>query len=225
MPNSLTIFDLDDTLLNGDTMALWHQYLCDRQLIDDPITFLEQDNEFDKLYRAGQLDIQTYLHFSLEPLQHIDAATVDSMVQTFIEERVKPRLYSEADGLIHELQEHHHYLLVISATVDFIVRPVAQLLGIQNVLAVNVTRQHGCYTSQIIGTPSFRDGKIIRLQQWLTDQPWTPDELRFYTDSINDLPLLEQVDHPYVVNPAQTLLEIAQKRNWTILDWNTTNTK
>ncbi|MFM2483051.1 HAD family hydrolase [Celerinatantimonas sp. YJH-8] len=217
--NSLTIFDLDDTLLNGDTMALWHRYIVKQQLVDHSDQFLAQDREYEAAYRNGTLDMQAYLNFSLEPLQSYAAEQVDQMVQEFIQQTITPLLYPQAFKLMAELRQKHHQLLVISATVDFIVRPVAKLFDIQDVLAINVARQHGRYTPQIIGTPSFREGKIIRLQQWLTQQSEQPEDLHFYSDSINDLPLLEQVDHPYVVNPCQPLADIANKRGWPVLEW------
>ena len=223
MPNSLTIFDLDDTLLNGDTMVLWHHFLVEQRLIDDPDTFLAQDAEFDQLYRSGKLDMQKYLHFSLAPLQNLSAQEVDQLVSRFIDEKVKSRLYEQAKHLVAELREKHHHLLVISATVDFIVRPVAKLFGIQDVLAINVSRQQGCYTSNMIGTPSFQEGKVVRLHQWLTNQNWDPDILRFYSDSVNDLPLLEQVDEAHVVNPKGPLLDIAQRRKWPVHHWRRVN--
>lgn len=219
MPNSLTIFDLDDTLLNGDTMALWHQFLVDQNLIDNGEEFLDLDRQFDEQYRSGTMDINAFLAFSLTPLGKLSAEQVNQLVQQFIDEQIKCRLYPQAKRLIEDLKEHHHHLLVISATVDFIVRPVAKLFDISNVIAVNIARQQGAYTTSIIGTPSFGEGKVVRLQQWLTTQSWQPDVLRFYSDSINDLPLLEQVDEPYVVNPHGTLLSIAQKRSWPVIEW------
>ncbi|MFM2484553.1 HAD family hydrolase [Celerinatantimonas yamalensis] len=221
MPNTLTIFDLDDTLLNGDTMALWHRFLVQQKIVTNPDEFLTKDREFDALYRSGKMNIAEFLQFSLSPIADYSAEQVDALVQKFIDEQVIERLYPQAKQLVEDLVENHHHLLMISATVDFIVRPVAKLFGITDVLAINVARQQGVYTPQIIGTPSFREGKVIRLQQWLTTQSWQPDELRFYTDSINDLPLLEQVDEPYVVNPCEALREIANRRNWPILEWQT----
>lgn len=225
MPNSLTIFDLDDTLLNGDTMALWHQYLVDQHIVEDPEAFLAADQQFNLAYSNGSLDMQSYLNHSLAPLQQFSAEQVDTMVLQFINQRIVPLLYPQARDLMYELRKKHHQLLVISATVDFIVRPVAKLFEITDVLAINVARQHGRYTPQIIGTPSFQEGKIVRLQQWLTQQDEQPEHLRFYSDSINDLPLLEQVDEPYVVNPGPKLEEVAVRRNWPILRWQLENSQ
>lgn len=218
---TLTIFDLDETLVHGDTSVMWRQYLQNIGVITDP-DFSRKDCDYMQQYADGTLDLGEYLHFSLSPIAATPTLHVDQWVQDCVHSRVIKYIYPEAKALIKQLTEGNDGgdILIISATVTFIVTAVAAELGIKNAIGVDLAIDNDCYTHHIIGTPSFREGKVTRLKQWLAERASTPyDNITFYTDSINDLPLCEFAGTVFTVNPCQQLRPIAESRGWGILDW------
>ncbi|QMV14667.1 HAD family hydrolase [Vibrio spartinae] len=223
MSNPLYVFDMDDTLIDGDSAMIWNAFLVEKGIVTDP-DFLTRDREMMDLYAAGQMEMATYLNFTLTPLAHLPKTTVDALAEECVTTRILPRLFSEAQQLITELTEQHIPMLVISATVSFIVRPVAQKMGISDALGINLITKHQCYTSDIDGIPSYREGKVQRLDDWLASQPQPFSAVHFYTDSINDLPLCRHADYVYLINPAPALAQQAEgKPNWTIYHWGKTS--
>ncbi len=214
----LHIFDLDETLISGDSGALWHQYLVKQGIVTQP-DFLAQDAQMMRQYALGELALQDYIQFSLAPLQQYPQQQVDYWVSKFVEQSISPIIYPAGRKLIQHLQNQQQHILIISATVSFIVKPIAEKLSLKHYLGVDLVAQQGRYTHIIEGVASYQQGKVIRLEQWLKQQPQNYSTLKFYSDSINDLPLLEHVDQAYVVNPCAKLRPVAQQRQWPILRW------
>ncbi len=216
---ALAIFDLDETLIQADSASLWSQYLVEQGFVKDP-GFLQQEAELMAQYAAGELDMADYMAFSLSPLRGRSEAEIEAMVPAFVEGWIKPRIYPQAFDLLARLKARGYRLLVISATAEFLVRPIAQVLGICEVLAIESEYDDlGLHSGRTQGTLTFRQGKVIRLRQWLTEQALSLDGAQFYSDSINDLPLLEQVDHPIATNADGRLRQLAAERGWDLLDW------
>ncbi|MDW6004173.1 HAD family hydrolase [Vibrio mangrovi] len=219
MSNPLYVFDMDDTLIDGDCSVIWNEFLVDKGIVTDP-DFLTQDRYMMDLYAAGKMDMETYLNFTLEPLAQLPKNTVDTLVEECVTTRVLPRVFREAQSIIDRLAEQDTPMLIISATVSFIVHRVAEKIGISEALGIDLVEQNNCYTSQIHGIPSYREGKIQRLNNWVAAQPQPFSAVHFYTDSINDLPLCQQADYVYLINPAAQLHQQAEGKNhWTIYRW------
>lgn len=219
---TLTVFDLDETLVSGDSSVEWRRFLQDRGIITDP-DYTKKDNEMMRQYAAGTLDIYDSLVFSMSPIRGIPTAEVDALVRECVNERVLHRAFPEGQAIIQSLiAENPDDVLLISATVSFIVKPIATFFGLKHALGVDLDTTNGDYSSTVVGTPSFQNGKVIRLKQWLAEQDKADnhyDRVVFYTDSINDLPLCEFADEVFTVNPCPKLKPIAEARGWTVLNW------
>lgn len=218
----LTVFDLDETLVHSDTSVIWRQYLQDIGVITDP-NYAEKDKQYIQQYADGTLDLADYLHFSLSPIAHTPIEQVSTWLADCVHQRVTKAIFPEAKTLIKQLTADNdgEDMLIISATVSFIVKAVATELGIKNAIGVDVAVDNNAYTHHVVGTPSFREGKVVRLKQWLVEQGKDAhyDHIAFYTDSINDLPLCEFADEVFTVNPCRQLRPIAEQRGWGILPW------
>ncbi|OUS24066.1 phosphoserine phosphatase [Gammaproteobacteria bacterium 45_16_T64] len=213
---TLAIFDLDNTLLNGDSDHAWGQFLIDQGYVDQ--TYYESRNDqFYQDYQQGCLDINQYLEFALAPLTEHTRDQLTAMHKAFVEERVRPMMQNKAIDLLAHHRNRGDYLLIITATNGFVTRPIAELLGVDDILATDPEIKDNRYTGKVSGTPCFQEGKITRLRQWLTQNQYPLDGSYFYSDSINDLPLLEVVDNPFAVDPDEKLTTEAQNRNWPII--------
>lgn len=218
---TLTVFDLDETLVHGDTSVIWRQYLQEAtDVITDP-DFSRKDDEYMRQYAEGTLNLADYLHFSLSPIANTPMATVNAWLQDCVYTRVMSHIFPEAKRIIKQLTADNggEDVLIISATVSFIVKAVANELGIQHAIGVDVAVESDAYTHHIVGTPSFREGKVVRLKTWLDEHNKHYDSITFYTDSINDLPLCEFADTVFTINPCRQLRPIAEERGWGILPW------
>lgn len=223
MANPLYVFDMDDTLIDGDSAMIWNTFLVEQGIVTDP-DFLVRDREMMALYAAGKMDMATYLNFTLAPLTKLPQTTVDALAETCVTTQILPRLFSEAQQLISELTTQQIPMLVISATVSFIVRPLAQKIGIPDALGIDLVTADQRYTAEIDGIASYREGKVRRLDDWLASQSQSFSAVHFYTDSINDLPLCRHADYVYLINPAPALAQQAEgKPNWTIYRWGKTS--
>lgn len=220
---ALAIFDLDETLLAGDSCSLFCQFMLAEGLVD--VAFVERDQQMMALYNAETLVLDDYISFFIAPLSHLSMADIDEMMPRFVEQYVAPRIYSEAHQILDIQRALGNRLLIISATAEFIVSAVAKHLNIQDVLAIRLVSEEGYYTGKIDGVPTFRHGKVSRLQRWLIEHEETLDAAQFYSDSINDLPLLEQVEYPIATNPDTQLTQIAGQRNWSVLHWSAPQTE
>ncbi len=214
----LYIFDLDETLLNGDSAMLWHQFLVKMDIIQQA-DFLQEDQRLMALYSQGKLDMQQYLNFCIAPISNITIKKIDELVKQFIATDITPRIFPQAKQLIKVLQSQKKEIIIISATVDFLVSKIAQSLAIKHHLAINLEIEDSCYRSSIKGVPSYQQGKVIRLKEWLEAQDTTYQSLCFYTDSINDLSLCEYADETHVVNPCSQLAHKADQNRWKKHNW------
>lgn len=212
----LAIFDLDNTLIGGDSDHLWGEFLVDQKLVD-PEAFKEANDAFYNDYKSGNLNITAYLEFALSPLSKFSSNTLQKLHAQFMSEKITPIWLPKAQALVEKHRQAGDILLVITATNRFITAPIVKKFGIPNLLASEAEIVNGLYTGKTIDTPCFQEGKITRLKTWLKDNKLSPERSYFYSDSFNDVPLLERVEHPIAVDPDQTLQNIAKERGWPIM--------
>jgi HAD superfamily hydrolase (TIGR01490 family) len=213
---TLAIFDLDNTLIGGDSDNLWGQFVCEQGLVERA-GFAERNEQFYRDYQAGNLDIGAYLRFALAPLRGQSMATLATWHRAFMQSKITPIILPRATALIAEHRDQGHHLLVITATNDFITRPIADALGIDDLLACEAEIVDGRYTGEPSGIPSYHAGKVTRLNTWLAGRAVNMDGAYFYSDSHNDLPLLERVDNPVAVDPDDSLRARAEQAGWPII--------
>lgn len=212
---SLAIFDLDNTLIGGDSDYLWSQFLTEEGIVG-PEHQRENQRFYDE-YVAGTLDINEFLAFQLAPLAAHDIETLLSWRERFMAEKITPIMLSSAQALIDKHTNDGKTLLIITATNSFVTAPIAARLGIPHLLATEPELLNGQYTGKVAGTPCFREGKVERLNLWLKETGHNLDDSWFYSDSHNDLPLLERVTHPVAVDPDEVLTEYAKGQQWPII--------
>ena len=215
---TLAIFDLDDTLIDGNSPSLWTAHLADLGWLDRD-SFVPREQELVAQYAALQISLEDYYAFSLQPLVGRTPAEVDYIAGPFVEEVIEPLIHSDAMRTIARHRAAGELILIISATPSFLVRAIAARLGVEDVLGTDLELQHGHYSGRISGIPTAREGKIQRLTQWLEAEDETLAGAHFYSDSRNDLPLLCHVEHPHAVNPDAALRAHATQQGWEILDW------
>ncbi len=214
---TLALFDLDNTLLQTDSDHAWGNFLVRHGLVE-ALEYQRMNDYFYAQYQAGTLDIHEYAQFSQKFLSETTAAKLDELHQQFMQETILPNISTAAYELVQQHRAQQHTLIIITATNRFITAPIARALGIEHLLAIEIKMNNGRYTRLIDGVPTFREGKVTRLQEWLAHHPTeTLSGSYFYSDSYNDLPLLQQVDHPVVVDPDPELLAVAQQNNWSII--------
>lgn len=213
---SLAIFDLDNTLLRGDSDYEWGQFLIDRAVVDAQVVAREHDRYYAQ-YLDGTLDIYEFLAFQLRPLAEHDRATLNNWREEFVRTRIRPLITASALALVEEHRRGGDTLLIITATNRFITRPIADAFGVKHLIATDPEEVDGRFTGKVAGIPSYRDGKIARLEPWLARHGETLAGSWFYSDSHNDLPLLKRVDNPVAVNPDATLADYARTHAWRIL--------
>ncbi len=212
----LAIFDLDNTLLKGDSDYLWGRFLVQRGIVDGEV-YERENKRFYEEYRAGTLDIFEFLRFSLQPLAENELETLLALRREFIAAEIEPIVLPKARRLIQRHRGQGHVLLIITATNRFVTEPIAAMLGVENLIATDPEFSHGRYTGAVSGPPSFREGKVERLNAWLQQNGYNLASSWFYSDSHNDLPLLERVTHPIAVDADDTLRQHAEFRGWPII--------
>lgn len=215
---ALAIFDLDETLIGGDCATLWSEQMGRLGWVD-PVSFMQRNDELMAAYSAGKLAMEDYMAFSLEPMAGRTPEEIDHLVGPWVEDVIEPIIYSDACKCIARHRANGDRILVISASGVHLVKPIAERLGIDEVLGIELDVQHGVYSGATVGVLTYREGKITRLMEWLDAEGENLEGASFYSDSRNDLPLLLKVDHPNVVNPDPTLLEHAQKAGWPVHSW------
>lgn len=213
---TLAIFDLDNTLIGGDSDTSWGDYLCEKGYVDAE-EHASKHAQFYQDYMDGTLDIMVFLTFQLHILGKHDRATLEAWRADYIETLVTPLLLPKAQALVDQHRDQGHQLLIITATNRFITEPIAQLFGIDELIATEPEVIAGEYTGKVAGVPSFAEGKVTRLDQWLKDREETLEGSYFYSDSRNDIPLLEQVTHPVAVDPDDYLRDHAKTAGWEII--------
>ncbi len=210
---SLAIFDLDNTLLGGDSDYLWGRFLVEQGIVD-AVRYERENQRYYEEYKAGQLDIYEFLRFSLAPLAEHDLKTLNAWHQRFMEEKIRPIMLPKARELLARHREQGDYLLIITATNRFVTAPIAEELGVDDMLATEPEMVNGCYTGDISDIPCFQQGKVTRLERWLAETGMNLEGGWFYSDSHNDLPLLELVAHPVAVDADETLSDHASQKGW-----------
>jgi HAD superfamily hydrolase (TIGR01490 family) len=213
---SLAIFDLDNTLLSIDSDHAWGEFLVEQGAVD-PVAYREANERFLADYNAGTLDMMAFLALALKPLADNSPEQLAAWHQQFMISKIEPNILPKAEELLARHRTKGDTLLIITATNRFITGPIAERLGVDDLIAVDPEMVDGRYTGRVAGVPSYREGKVTRLEAWLGGQECTLDDAWFYSDSHNDLPLLEVVDNPVAVDPDDTLRQVAEERNWRIM--------
>jgi len=213
---TLAIFDLDNTLIAGDSDHSWGEFLVTEQRVDAQ-QFQRANDQFYADYVAGDLNIFAYLEFSLQPLTSMSMDELAQLHQQFMRQVIEPMQLPKARALLQQHRDAGDRLLIITSTNRFIVEPICHSLGVSELLATDAEIVDGRYSGKVAGTPTYKEGKVTRLNSWLQEQDETLEGSWFYSDSINDLPLLLEVDHPVAVDPCPALQQIAAEKNWPII--------
>lgn len=212
----IALFDLDNTLIAGDSDYLWGCFLVEQGIVDG--TRYEQANRrFYDQYKVGELDIHEFLAFQLRPLAEHTPRQLQAWRAQYVEEKIRPILLPKAHQLIARHRERGDTLVVITATNSFITRPIVDLYGIEHLLATEPERDGERYTGGVTGIPCFQDGKVKVLERWLSGRHLGLDDSSFYSDSHNDLPLLSRVTWPTAVDPDEILEAHARQRAWPVI--------
>ncbi|BCQ34070.1 MULTISPECIES: HAD family hydrolase [Erwinia] len=214
----LALFDLDETLICEDSTGLWLRWLVSQGFA--PAALIDEERALMEQYYQGSLSMEAYMHTTLSPLAGMSAATVSGWIRRFIQRDILPRVYPAARERMRWHQQRGDTVIVISASGEHLVAPIAEQLGASGALAIGVEIIDDRYSGQTYGTMTYKEGKVSRLNDWL-QQAQTPTYSRTwaYSDSINDLPMLEHADHAWVINPAEPLSLLAQQRGWEICHW------
>ena len=216
---NLVLFDLDNTLLAGDSDFQWAQFLIEQRVLDREV-YEARNVEFYEQYKAGTLDIHEFLDFQLKPLSRHPRSQLDAWHREFMHQKILPLVTVPARELIKRHMLGNDLCVIITATNRFVTGPIAQALGIRHLIATEPEQVNGEFTGQVSGLPCFREGKIARLEGWLDEHnlTWMSFlESWFYSDSLNDLPLLDKVTHPVAVDPDATLKAHAEENGWPII--------
>lgn len=214
---AIALFDLDNTLIAGDSDYLWGRFLADEGVVDGA-RYETENRRFYEDYLAGRLDIEAFLRHQLAPLAALPPARLEALRARFIREAIAPIVLPAARALIERHREAGDRPVIVTATNRFITEPIAALLGVGDLIATEPERgPDGRYTGRHTGIPAFREGKVRRLDAWLAGHGLDLTESWFYSDSHNDLPLLERVAHPVAVDPDPTLERIARARGWPVI--------
>ena len=215
---ALVIFDLDDTLIHGDCATLWSEQMGRLGWVD-PDSSMRKNNELMAAYSRGELAMEEFMDFSLEPMIGRTPEEVAHLVEPWVEDIIEPLIYSDATKTIARHRQNGDRILVISASGTHLVTPIAARIGIDEVLGIELDVAHGVYSGKTVGVLTYREGKVARLTQWLEQEGESLEGAYFYSDSRNDLPLLSKVDFPQVVNPDPVLQAHAEQAGWPIHQW------
>ncbi len=215
----LALFDLDNTLLTGDSDFEWAQFLIERGVIDREL-YEAKNQHFYEQYKAGTLDIHEFLDFQLKPLSRHARKVLDEWREDFMRSKVRGMIGQAALDLVAGHRAENDVCIIITATNSFVTAPIARAFGVEYLIATEPEQKNGEFTGGVAGVPSFREGKITRLEAWIGERGWswaTFTDSTFYSDSLNDLPLLAKVQHPVAVDPDATLRAHAERHGWPII--------
>ena len=215
---SLAIFDLDNTLIGGDSDFLWGEFLGEEGVVDAN-AYSKKNEYFYQQYDLGVLGIYAWFEFCLEPLSRYSMKELQEFHHRFMIQKIEPIMLDKAQNCINQHKERGDTVLVITASNSFVTAPIAKKYGINQLLATEPEIKAGRYTGGVSGIPCFQAGKIDKLLPWLQKNGESLTGSTFYSDSHNDLPLLGLVDNPVAVNADKILTKIAQKKGWDILNW------
>ena len=210
--DELLIFDLDNTLLAGDSDRNWGIFLTEQQIVDT--SYLDESERFYNNYYEGSLDIDGFLSFCLRPLMANDMSVLLRLRDQFIEEKIKPIVTKVGKELIDKAHSDGKEVIIATATNDFVTRPIADLFDVSVLIATEFEIKNNSFTGKVIGSPCFRDGKLNKVTKWISDNNFDFSQASFYSDSFNDLPLLEKVRNPIIVDGDDKLIQIGKKNNW-----------
>ena len=216
MKQNLALFDLDNTLLAGDSDYNWSLFLINQGLLDAK-THQERNEQFYLDYKNGHLDIYKFLEFQLKPLSQHPVAFLDALHLKFMDQVIRPMMTKKAQSLVDKHKAQGDLCLIITATNSFVTKPIASAYGIENLIGTDPEMLDGQYTGGVTGVPSFQEGKVTRINQWLAARGQTLSSFEtsyFYSDSHNDLPLMKLVTNPVAVDADTTLTEYAQQQGW-----------
>lgn len=216
---NLVLFDLDNTLLSGDSDFEWSQFLIEQGVLDREL-FESRNLAFYEQYKAGTLDIHEFLDFQLKPLSRHARKVLDCWHEEFMRRKVRPMMGRKAHDLVAKHRAAGDVCVIVTATNSFVTAPIAREFGVEHLIATDPEEVNGEFTGRVAGVPSFREGKVVRLEQWLAQRGWTWESFEhtwFYSDSLNDLPLLSRVRHPVAVDPDATLRAHAGKQGWPVI--------
>ncbi len=215
---SLAIFDLDNTLIGGDSDFLWGEFLGEEGVVDAN-AYRKKNEYFYQQYDLGTLDIYAWLDFCLEPLSRYSMNELQEFHHRFMIQKIEPIMLDKAQNCINQHKERGDTVLVMTASNSFVTAPIVKKYGINQLLATEPEIKAGRYTGGVSGIPCFQSGKVDKLMPWLQKNEETLTGSTFYSDSHNDLPLLELVDNPVAVNADKILTKIAEKKGWEVLNW------
>jgi len=213
---NLALFDLDNTILAGDSDYNWSRFLIQEGYLDGAI-HAEKNEKFYADYKAGTLDIYAFVEFQFKPLARNPRNILNQLLKKYVEEVIKPMITEKAYALVRKHYEEGDLLIVITATNSFITKPIAALFGIENLIGTDPEEKEGEFTGKVSGLPSFKEGKVTRLEAWLKNKNLSLADFKksyFYSDSHNDLPLMQKVTHPVAVDSDDILTEYANSKGW-----------
>jgi HAD superfamily hydrolase (TIGR01490 family) len=216
---NLALFDLDNTLLSGDSDFEWAQFLIEQGVLDREL-FEAKNLAFYQQYKAGTLDIHEFLDFQLKPLSRHSRRVLDGWHEEFMRIKVRGMMGDAARELVAQHRAAGDVCVIITATNSFVTTPIARAFGVEHLIATEPEQKDGEFTGGVADVPCFREGKITRLESWMAQRGWSWDSFAdscFYSDSLNDLPLLEKVRHPVAVDPDATLHAHAMQHGWPVL--------
>ena len=216
MKQNLALFDLDNTLLAGDSDYNWSLFLINEGLLDGAAHHARNE-QFYQDYKNGCLDIYAFLEFQLKPLSEHPKKFLDELHLKYMEKIIRPMMTQKAQDLVSRHQDAGDLCVVITATNSFVTRPIAAAYGIENLIGTDPEMVNGEYTGGVSGVPSFKEGKVTRINQWLAERATTLADYEtsyFYSDSHNDLPLMKLVTNPVAVNADEILSEYAKQQGW-----------
>ena len=213
---NLALFDLDNTILAGDSDYNWSRFLIQEGYLDGAI-HAEKNEKFYADYKAGTLDIYAFVEFQFKPLARNPRTVLNQLLKKYVEEVIKPMITEKARALVKRHQDEGDLIIVITATNSFITKPIAELFGIKNLIGTDPEEKEGEFTGKVLGLPSFKEGKVTRLEAWLKGKNLSLASFEnsyFYSDSHNDLPLMQKVTHPVAVDSDDVLSEYAKSKGW-----------
>lgn len=210
--NELLIFDLDNTLLAGDSDRNWGIFLAEQKVVES--SYLDESEKFYNNYYDGSLDIDGFLSFCLKPLIENDMEYLLKLRQQFIEDKIKPIVTQPGKEIINHAIQNGKTVVIATATNDFVTRPIADLFNVQTLIATEFEIKDQQFTGKVIDVPCFREGKLNKVKKWVDDNNFDLSKASFYSDSFNDLPLLEKVKTPVIVDGDDKLVEIGKNRDW-----------
>lgn len=210
---ALAIFDLDHTLINGDSDYAWGEFVAEKGLVD-PESYRAENDQFFSAYKAGELDIIAYQEFVLAPMTRFTLDEIQALHREFMSTKINPMRLPKATHLLNKHRRNGDFILIITATNRFITGPIATALGVPDLIATEGKVKNNHFTGKVKGIPCYREGKVKRLEEWLGTSGQALKGSYFYSDSHNDIPLLQLVDNPVAVDPDEPLQSYAERMHW-----------